>query len=162
MKANINEKPFRGYSRLPKTYAARPNTLNYDKLEEVELAADGWREIVTPPFNQESQKLGAIYFDDEADVFTYEVAEKTDEEILGAFRVYEIKPSQGKILLHRLGLLEQVNQMISQSTDVELSLFWEYALTWELENNYILSLGLVLGMQKEDVEDFFIEAAKIN
>lgn len=74
---------------------------------------------------------------------------------------FAIKPSQGKIMLHRMGLLESVEAMIQNSPDVELRLFWEYALTWELDNSYIQAMAASIGLTSEDVEAFFTQANEI-
>lgn len=47
---------------------------------------------------------------------------------------HEIRPSQGKIQLHRMGILDSISQMIEASEDDELKIFWEYALMWEIDN----------------------------
>ena len=72
-----------------------------------------------------------------------------------------IKPSQGKIQLHRIGLLDMVEEMIQNSNDKELKLFWEYALVWEIENIYINQMANALQMTPEQIQNFFFEASKI-
>jgi hypothetical protein len=76
--------------------------------------------------------------------------------------IYQIKPSQGKIQLHRMGIFQIVSQIIENSNDIELQIFWEYAITWELKNKHIIQLGEELGMSEMDVKEFFINASKIS
>lgn len=73
----INSK-IRIFNDLPKSWG---RILNYDKSSETVHYNDGFREVVTPSYDAATQKLGAIYFDSEADVFTYPVLEKSPEEI---------------------------------------------------------------------------------
>jgi len=75
---------------------------------------------------------------------------------------HKIKPSQGKIQLYRIGLLDQVEEMIQSSNNRELILFWEYALVWEIDNTYIRQMASSIGMSDQQISDFFFEASKIN
>lgn len=73
----------------------------------------------------------------------------------------EIRPSQGKIQLHRMGILDSISQMIDASEDAELKIFWEYALVWEIDNQYVIQLAQSLGMTSEQINDFFFQASQI-
>lgn len=69
-----------------KTYRSIPSywngIINYNSANNTDMQyADGWRDVVQPSYNTETQKRGVIYFDEANDVFTYEVIDKTDEEI---------------------------------------------------------------------------------
>lgn len=66
------------FNELPKTWE---NTLNYPLLDPSEHYDDGWRDFVIPPYNPQTQKLGEKYFDEEEDVYTYAVENKTIQEI---------------------------------------------------------------------------------
>lgn len=160
MKSNITQSPLRTYSSIPSKWPTFKGEL-YHTLSKERHFEDGWRDVVIPELKI-NQRRGDIYYDKDKDVVTYKIISITFEEIRAAQLVYDIKPSQGKILLHRMGLLDQVEGMIAQSSDVELRLFWEYALTWDLKNIYITSLSAVLGMSQTDTEDFFIAASQIN
>jgi len=81
MKSNINDLPLRTYSSLPKSWPARPNLMNYDKADPSIHYADGWRDFIQPEYNIETQRLGALIYDDQNDVVTREVIEKTAEEL---------------------------------------------------------------------------------
>lgn len=43
--------------------------------------ADGWLDYVSPEYNTETERLGAVFFDDVNNIFTNSVITKTDEEI---------------------------------------------------------------------------------
>lgn len=54
---------------------------NYPAMDPSIHYVDGFRDVVKPAYNTDTQKLGVIFFDTSADVFTYPVVEKTPEEI---------------------------------------------------------------------------------
>lgn len=168
MKSNLNDSPLQLYSttQFPTIWQDPEGRTIHGYQNRTDLHhAGGWREYVAPTYDVSTHRLGELIYDESTDTVTREVIAKTQEELESerlAQIPYEIKPSQGKIQLHRMDLLSQVDFMIEQSNDVELKLFWEYALTWERDNSYIQSLATVLGMNKTDVENFFIEASKIN
>lgn len=84
MKANKN-KNGQIIVGIPKEWNRKgtPNqiTENYDKcFSEDDYSEDGWKDVVYPTIS-ENQKQGAIYFDEENDVYTYHVIDKSTEEI---------------------------------------------------------------------------------
>jgi hypothetical protein len=168
MKSNITDSPLRLYSpsQFPTIWQdPEGRTIHgYQNLTD-QHHADGWRDYMAPTYDPSTQRLGELVYDEESDTVTRQVIAKTPDE-LEAERLAqipsEIKPSQGKIQLHRLGLLDAVNTMIENSNDSELKIFWEYALTWELQNSYIQSMANLLGMTDADVEGFFVDASQIS
>jgi hypothetical protein len=60
------------------TYNSGRRTDAYHKLSNAIHEADGFYDIVTPSFDQATEKLGALYFD--VDKFTYPIVVKTQEE----------------------------------------------------------------------------------
>lgn len=163
MISNINQSPLLTYSSLPKSWPDRPNLINYDKADASIHHADGWRDVIRPTI-QATQKLGALYYDQENDVVTYVVLDKTHEE-LEAERLAKVPQSitttQGRIALKLMGILDQVNTMIENSNDESLKIYWEYSLSWDRQNSYISSMGNLLGMSEQDLDNFFIEASNI-
>lgn len=163
MKSNITQTPLRTYSRLPKSWPDRPNLINYDKADASTHQADGWREVIRPTI-QANQKLGELLYDQGNDVVTYAVLDKTPEE-LEAERLAQvpqsITPTQGRIALKLMGLLDNVNTMIENSDDAALKIYWEYSLSWDRQNSYISSMANLLGMSDTDLDNFFIEASNI-
>lgn len=162
MKANINDLRFE-YKEIPKKWVLQPLIVNYDQATTRHYE-DGWREVIRPAI-QTNQKLGEIFYDQENDVVTYAVLDKTPEE-LEAERLAQvpqsITPTQGRIQLKRLGLLAQVNTMVENATDEALQIYWEYSLSWDRYNSYIIDLANLLGMSEEDLDNFFIQASQIN
>lgn len=60
MKSNMNESPLKSYGSIPRYWSARPDTQLYNTLPESELTIDGWRDIIIPEHNSETQKLGEL------------------------------------------------------------------------------------------------------
>lgn len=56
------------------------NILNYQSRTDLHHS-HGWRDVVTPEFNRETERLGELYFDLSNDVVTYEVLTISQEEI---------------------------------------------------------------------------------
>lgn len=170
MKSNINFTPLKKWASIEvywkqgNEYNLRPSTFNYPDLPKAELIADGWRDVVVPSYDPKTQKLGALEYDSVNDVVTYPVIDLTPEEISQrekALVPYSITPTQGRIQLSRMGILPQVVSIVETSTDEELKVYWEYALSWDLDNKHILSMSNLLGMTESDLDDFFIEASLI-
>jgi len=73
----------RTFGSLPKsfyspTYNTGKRTDGYQTLSNTIHEADGFYNVVTPIFDEETEKLGAIFFN--VDHFTYPVISKTQEE----------------------------------------------------------------------------------
>jgi len=163
MKSNINITPLKTWSSIPSVWESRPNTINYNQLPESELYADGWRDLVIPQYDSNTQKLGTIQYDDVNHVVTYPVIDKTVEEIEAeqkALVPFSITPTQGRFQLNEMGFLEGVELMVSESTDKSLKIYWEYALSWDINNQHIKTMALGLGMSEDDIDQFFINASK--
>lgn len=74
---------------------------------------------------------------------------------------HSITPTQGRILLKRMGLLDQVNAMVEGSGDEALQIYWEYSLSWDRHNPYIASMANLLGMSEADLDNFYLQASSI-
>jgi hypothetical protein len=74
---------------------------------------------------------------------------------------FSITPAQGRMMLLQLGLLTRVKLAIENSTNEALTIFWEYALSWDRDNIHIAAMAGLLGMNDEQTDDFFVDAAKI-
>lgn len=84
MKVNINIQPLVA-QQLPNTYTVEIEGVeytveNYPALTHLHYQ-HGWRDLVTPEIDHATEKLGELYFDEANDVVTYEVIEKTQQEI---------------------------------------------------------------------------------
>jgi hypothetical protein len=165
MIANINESPLKTYSKLPKYWDPRFGTMNYDKLPESELFADGWRDVVVPPYDASIMRLGGLIFNEESDKVTYEVIVLSPEELEAERKSLvplSISKLQAMIMLGRLGIKDGVLNLVSTSDNLEVQSYFEYAATWERASPIINSLAPALGMSQLDLDNFFSEAEKIN
>ena len=84
MKANINNTPLK-VATIPKRYT-RPNgqTVERYDLRDDLWHDDGWRDVVVPTYNQDTQELGQLIYDQQNEVVTYAVVDLpplTPEEI---------------------------------------------------------------------------------
>jgi hypothetical protein len=80
MKSNINILPLRTWSKIPKSWDARPFMpfmINYDKNLAIHFE-DGWRDVVEPVIT-DNQKLGALVILN--DTVTYQIIDLTVQEI---------------------------------------------------------------------------------
>lgn len=71
-----------------------------------------------------------------------------------------VSPRQIRILLLQKGLLEKVENLISQQDELT-KITWEYALEFRRDDPLLNSLIENLKLTKEQVDTFFIEASKI-
>ena len=63
MKANINEISLTEYPSIPAYWDGRQNQIHYDKLPSQDHIDDGWRDIINPPYNPSTQRLGSAIKD---------------------------------------------------------------------------------------------------
>ena len=82
------------------------------------------------------------------------VAKRKDE-----LKVKSITPLQAKLQLHRVGLLDEVEAMVA--SDVEVKLFWEYALVIERNHPILTQVATGLGMTEEQLDELFAAASKL-
>jgi len=74
---------------------------------------------------------------------------------------FSITPAQGRMQLLEMGLLAAVKQAVEYSGEEALSIFWEYAGSWDRDNIHIAAMAGILEMTEDQTDDFFIEAKKI-
>jgi len=74
---------------------------------------------------------------------------------------FSITPAQGRMMLLQMGLLAAVKSAVESSTDEALTIFWEYAISWDRDNIHIAAMAGMLDMSEEQTDDFFTEAKKI-
>lgn len=79
MKAREENGTIKIYPEIPKDWN---NILNFRNASDETHRSEGFFDLVTPEYNSETQKLGDIFFDTPNFVFTFNVFDKTQEEIL--------------------------------------------------------------------------------
>lgn len=95
------------------------NILNYTSRTDLHHS-HGWREVVMPEFNSETEKLGDLFFDLAEDVVTYEVLTKTQSEIESE-AISEAKNQQEESLqnLMKKKLIDELQLEDDDSTIIE-------------------------------------------
>ena len=66
------------FNNIPETWN---RTLGYNYCSSAVHHKDGFREVVEPTYNSETQYKGVMIFDSKLDVFTYEVINYTTQEL---------------------------------------------------------------------------------
>jgi len=67
---------------------------------------------------------------------------------------------QGKLLLAEMGLIDQIEQMISMS-GIKEKIYWESAPEWERTSPILNRLAPAVKMDQNGLDQFFINAKKI-
>jgi hypothetical protein len=138
-----------------------PNVIN---PTQDTILANGWKIYIDvqptyDPLAQKVLKTDVVINGDEA-VQQYIVIDLTPEEIRELTVPMSITNGQGKMQLLRLGLYEQVEALIMQSGTQE-KIYWNDWDNWRRDSPIIQRLAPTVGMTDEDLDQFFIEAAKL-
>lgn len=95
-------------------------------------------------------------------IIKYRVLPKTEDEIV-EYRKSQvpqsITPLQAKLQLLKLGLLDEVEVLITGNRIAQL--YWEYASVVERDNEVLLLMANSIGLTSEQVDEMFIEASKL-
>ena len=108
----------------------------------------------------EQDKLATL----ENGVYTikYRILPKTEDEIV-EYRKSQvpqsITPLQAKLQLLKLGLLDEVEALVTGDRTAQL--YWEYASVVERDNAVLLLMANSIGLTSEQVDEMFIEASKL-
>ena len=70
-----------------------------------------------------------------------------------------ITPRQLRLVLLEANLLDEVEDMVA--TDRAMGIWWEYSLEILRDNEYIVNAGVALGLSEEQLDNLFIEGAKL-
>lgn len=74
----------------------------------------------------------------------------------------EVTPYQARIALHMAGMLATVEAMMDNpATPAEAKIAWEYAITFQRNSPFIMSLGPALGLTDAQIDDLFLAASKV-
>ena len=115
------------------------SSLGFEFLEEVEKPKqEGFYAVEVAPINNKQ---------------TWELREIPKEV------PQEITPLQSKLQLLEIGLLDEVEAIVS--ADRKVQLYWEYASVIERDNEILLMMATSLGMTEEQLDDLFIKANKL-
>ena len=116
-------------------------------------------EVSERPTPNETQKLEVVYTEHPHKVVkSWNVIDLTEAEIRERYEAntpFTIKPAQGRKQLRVMGLFDAVQNHISNSNDIDLIDFWEYATEWNLDSTTIQSMAEMLQIDKYE---FFTNA----
>jgi hypothetical protein len=162
MKSNIHSLTLRS---IPSTWTDSEGRTIHGYQNRTDLHyADGWRDYVAPVYDSATHKLSELIYDEEKDVVTRKVVKKTAEELEAerqAMIPFTITPTQGRIRLKQMNLLEQVVLLVKNSADEELQIYWEYALSWDRDNTFVRQMAFELGMTEDDLDNFYLTESLI-
>ena len=95
-------------------------------------------------------------------IIKYRILPKTEDEIV-EYRKSQvprsITPLQSKLQLLEVGLLDEVEAMVS--ADKKVQLYWEYASVIERDNEVLLLMATQLGLTEDMLDELFINASKL-
>ena len=164
MKSNIHHTPLR-LSSIPTIGTDSEGRTIHGYQNRIDLHyVDGWREYVEPNYDSFTQRLGELIYDEAQDIVTRVLINKTPEELEAERRAmipFTITPTQGRIRLKQMNLLEQVVLLVENSADEELQIYWEYALSWDRDNTFVRQMALELGMSEDDLDNFYLTASQL-
>lgn len=66
-----------------------------------------------------------------------------------------ITRAQGRLTLHRAGLLEQAEAVIA-AADIEARIWYEDAQEWERGHHVVEQMRLALGLTHEQIDELFL------
>lgn len=148
---------------IPDTFNGAENINGGGYRTRLDLQAlDGWKEVVRPSFDTQTQRLGLLILDDVNDVYTYNVIDLTEEEIEARL------PSQISKLNFKIGLLtnhgitnEQVQAFFNTLEDpiqkAKLELLWFESSFFELNDSDLVNFAPAFGLTQEDLKTIFID-----
>lgn len=120
MKAIIVEGKIKHFVEIPTKWKQDgQNFYNYDKSDPSLHYEHGWRDIVIPEYDKDTQKLKDIYFDDVNDNFTYNTeglspeeidSRKTGNEVEDLYSLIETLESFEKVVLRQAGFMEVLRE----------------------------------------------------
>jgi hypothetical protein len=128
------------------------------------ILENGWLIYIdiAPEYFSETQKIEKIGITESNGVATveYQILELTEDELRNKNVPATITTLQGKLLLVKMGLIDQIEEMITQSGRPE-QIYWEYATEWERTSPILNRLAPAVGMDQDGLDQFFISASKL-
>lgn len=161
MKAiNINGN-IKTYNVLPKTWK---NILNFREATETMIKLAGFYDVVIPEYDQITHELGDIYFDEQNQVFTYPVVERTlpDIETAKSYKLAELK-SAVKDLYQTIQWYLEMNRAEGEAIpDTVITKIRNIKTQYQNQKNTINSLTDVVDVLKYQIPYSAIDDMKDN
>lgn len=175
MKSNIKDAALRLYSvsQFPTIWKDEEGRTIHGYQNRTDLHyTDGWRDYLAPVYDPATHRIGELVYDKEKDVVTREVIKLTAEELEQNRKAqipYSITPTQGRVLLAQMpgsvegdSLLHDVLARLPDSKTEPIAIYWEYAMSWDRDSQFVAQMAAALGMTETDVDEFFIAASQIS
>ena len=117
---------------------------------------------VIDDFTQKVEQDKLATLENDVYIIKYRVLPKTEVEIV-EYRKSQvpqsITPLQAKLQLLKLGLLDEVEALVTGDRTAQL--YWEYASVVERDNAVLLLMANSIGLTSEQVDEMFMEASKL-
>ena len=146
----------------PKSTKDKPMKVESTVIPEVRGTSKG---LILANFNVEQvmKEDGTVMYQYEqlrfAPPISDEAIEKAVVKRIDELKVKVITPLQAKLQLHKLGMLDEVEAMVANDTEVRL--YWEYALVIERNHPVLQSVVQQLGLTDAQVDEMFAAASKL-
>lgn len=92
------------------------------------------------------------------DILLGEIALFGDDSQWHIRQIQPVTRAQGRLALHRAGLLPQIEAVIAQA-DIEARIWYEDAQAWERDSAYVIQLGAALDLSESQIDALFLGEA---
>jgi hypothetical protein len=125
-----------------------------------QILSAGWKPYIDelPEYDPFTEKAVAIGVD--KGVVQYVIQPLTEEEIRLRKAPQEISQLQGKLHLSDIGLFDTVEGIVEKAGQ-STKIYWQTAATWQRACPTIAGVAGQIGMSEQELDEFFMKAAKI-
>lgn len=149
------------------TLADGSTVINFHLSDKEVLEAEGFFDYVEKPIG-ENQKKTAVYFDEENQIYTYDVIDKTPEEINAEYQATipnTVSQRQLRTQLVIQGInLSNIQTAIDSLQEPDKSIAqiaWDYAVVFERKDPLLIAIASSLNLTESDLEQIYINASKL-
>jgi len=145
------------YNTLPKVWN---NKQPYNAIEE------GFKDVIRPTITN-TQRLGMLIYDELNDVLTYEVIDKSAEEIFQdeLSKATEVSAIKFLAQLEREGVIEEdilnIIANLPAPDNIDARIAFKRATTFERDNALLLLVGQAYGFNDAKLDEIFVNASKL-
>lgn len=157
MKAIQIDNTWKLYQTLPKVWN---NKQPYNAIEE------GFKDVINPTISN-TQKIGVLIYDEINDILTYEVIDKTEEEIIAdeLYNSTEVSAIKFLIQLELEGVTEanilSIIDTLPEPNKTIAKVSFKRATIFERTNPLLSLVGQVYGFNEAKLDEIFINANKL-
>ena len=145
------------YQTLPKVWN---NKQPYNAIEE------GFKDVVRPAISN-TQRLGGLVYDDVDDILTYQVIDKTEEEIFAEdlANATEVKSINFLVQLELEGVTEDgilaIIDTLPEPNKTIAKVSFKRATVFERDNPLLALVGQAYGFNDAKLDEIFVHANKL-